>query len=569
MRWFTMLAAGAALPSYGAMGRWVRHGSLMLLILADSSTGAGAVLRVAALDRPDAVTGDAVSDIPWEAVVRNAQRELAALGFYRGPLDGRFNAQLEKALRRFEQKYSVGKGGRSMRGTVERMRSMSAAMHLRRALTESGRRQQEQAASALRSNPSTRDLLGQGDAVGRSQLQSSRNARPHCHSAITVRCLLDEALRSVGNIESDTYRDWALREVVTAHVRTGNISDIRDTMRRISDPRLILVALRDVAETMSRHGDLAEAASLAATIPDLPNRAKAFAAIAVVRAENGDSVGAGAFTDRVLATLQGNPLISGGVGIATALAIKLIDTGEPALARRAVTAAKRLSVPGTDPMVRAAEVSTMAAMQAQAGNYDAVLQTLSRNRGGSGSGRSADTAVYRVLALSRLAETQMDRGDHAAATRSLVTAEAAVTPLRDGYPADAGRARIATAWMGLKAFERASMVILEVGNAARRARLLWLLSDSYLAAGDTGAARLIEEEALAATNSVKNGFERAAIKSDSALRLARRGDAAAARRLFAMALATGRGITTPWWRARAFARLASTLGGLERLGVRP
>jgi len=98
---------------------------------------------------------------------------------------------------------------------------------------------------------------------------------------------------------------------------------------------------------------------------------------------------------------------------------------------------------------------------------------------------------------------------------------------------------------------------------------LWLLSDAYLVAGDIGAARLIEIEAMAATISVKNGYDRTAIQSDNALRLGRRGYSVAARSVFAMALANGRNIKTPWWRARAFARLASALGALERLGIRP
>lgn len=571
MRWLTMPDGSAALPFGRAMHWWLRPLLLVFSIAATAGETTSAELRVAALDRPDVVTGGAVSDIPWDAVVRNAQRELATLGLYGGPLDGRFNAGLEEALRQFERKYGAGMGRRSVQDIVERMRSVSAAMHLRRALSETRRRQQEQAASALRRSPSTRDLLGQGEAAARSPLDPPRDEGLHCQTEISVRCLLNEALRSVGKIEADTYRDWALRDVVKAHVRTGNFPGIRDTLRRISDPRLILVALRDVAESMARRGDVAEAAALAATIPDLPNRAKAFAAIAAVRAEKGDTKGAGASIDRVLKALEGRPAVPGGVGIATSLAIKLVDAGEPALARRAVDTAKRLATPGTDRMVRAAEVGMIAAMQGEAGQYDAVFKNLSRTNMGSGSSqaeRSAELAGYRVLALSRLAETQYGRGDRTAAVQTLAAAEAGIRDLRAGYPTDVGHARVAKAWMRLKAFDRASMAILEIGNVARRARLLWLLSDAYLLAGDIGAARLIEIEALAATISVKNGFDRTAIQGDNALRLGRRGYSAAARRVFVMALVNGRKITTPWWRARAFARLASALGALERLGIR-
>lgn len=572
MRWFMMPVGGTALPLGRAMRWWLRPLLLVLSLAAAAGETTGAELRVAALDRPDIVTGGAVSDIPWDAVVRNAQRELATLGLYGGPLDGRFNAGLEEALRQFERKYGAGMGRRSVRDIVERMRSVSAAMHLRRALSETRRREQEQAASALRRSPSTRDLLGQGDTAAQSPPEPPRDEGLHCQTENTVPCLLNEALRSVGEIESDTYRDWALRDVVTAHVRTGNFPGIRDTLRRISDPRLILVALRDVAESMAQRGDVAEAAALAVTIPDLPNRAKAFAAIATVRAEMGDTKGAGASIDRVLKTLEGRPAVPGGVGIATSLAIKLVDAGEPALARRVVDTAKRLSTPGTDRMVRAAEIGMVAAMQAEAGHYDAVFKNLSRTNGGSGSSqaeRSADFAGYRVLALSRLAETQYGRGDRTAAVQTLAAAEEGIRELRAGYPTDVGHARVAKAWMRLKAFDRASMAILEIGNAGRRARLLWLLSDAYLVAGDIGAARLIEIEAMAATISVKNGYDRTAIQSDNALRLGRRGYSVAARSVFAMALANGRNIKTPWWRARAFARLASALGALERLGIRP
>lgn len=551
------------------IGPWLA--AVFMVLSVGNSASAG--IRVAALDRSVAPSADAAPDLPWDAVVRRVQDELSKMGLYDGPRDGRFNARLEAALRRFERKYGIIERGKTLPEALERIKSLSAALHLQRDLLEARRKDVARAAKALRGNLATRDLLEPPELLPETAGSTKSGGGKQCQSEITVRCLLGEALQSVGRIEADSYRDWALRDVVKAHVRTGNFDAVRDTLRRISDPRLILVALREVAGTMARHGHTAEAGALAGTIPDIAQRARAFAAIAVARAANDDPKGAAAYSRRTLALLDDEPPHPETVAIATKLGSGLAAADEIGLARDVVQFAREFSSPRRARMVRLSELGMIATAQSEVGQVEAVMETLSRFDGGVGASGgavpprdgAAEAARYRVVAFCNLAVRRARSGDRREAENLLAKATEAAKHLRRGYATAFARARIAEAWMHMRAFDTAAAVGREIDNAALRARLLWSLSAARTDAGDPTAARAAQKDALDATKAVPSGFERAAILSDGALMLARRGAASAARRLFRQALADGDGITVPWWRARTYARLAATLSGLNRL----
>ena len=80
-------------------------------------------------------------------------------------------------------------------------------------------------------------------------------------------CLLSEALESAKAIGKAELRDWALGEILIAEARAGLGERAMETTSRINDPRLVMVALRDIAEAQAAGGNPEEALAAADIIP--------------------------------------------------------------------------------------------------------------------------------------------------------------------------------------------------------------------------------------------------------------------------------------------------------------
>ena len=524
-------------------------------------------VQLAALDQ-DAAGGSPAAEEPWSAVVRDIQRELRDIGLYDGPLDGRYDARVKAAIRRFEQLHGKIGDGVPLADALRRIVSVRDALHLRRNLDEVRERQTERAAQALRSSAATRDLIDPGQAGKGGSASSQATA---CGGAVTVDCLLAEARSAAAGIEQANFQDWALRDIILTEVRTGRSGAVRDRLRRLSDPRLVLVAMREVAEALGETGRTAEALELAETVPDADNRIRAIAGIAMSAAKAGRADLARNLSQRVVAMLEQEHALASRVAIATTLASGLAQAGDIEGATYVIGAARNFASPATARLIRHAEVGMITGALADTGEFAAAVEALTALAEEPASARIASSVSavsraafaegdrYRVTTLCNLAVVQAKSGNRTAAAKTLGKAAAAAARVRKGYPHEYAHFSLALAWARIGDFDRAEAEILPLGNVNLRAEGLWRTADIAGQAGDVGRAEDFERQALETAGGIDSGFDRAMMLGDMAIAAARAERLPAARRIFDEALTAGRGLEAGWWRARALARLATAL----------
>jgi hypothetical protein len=116
--------------------------------------------------------------------------------------------------------------------------------------------------------------------------------------------LLAEAAEALRAIFKPELRGWALGELLVAQAKPGLADSGMHTVRWIADPRLIMVALRNIAQAQTSERRDDEAAYAAKIIPNIVRRADAFAAISRIQATR--SKGAASKNIAKLLLLTGN-----------------------------------------------------------------------------------------------------------------------------------------------------------------------------------------------------------------------------------------------------------------------
>lgn len=543
-------------------------GLSLLAFIGCAAAQSGRLEQVAALDRDAAGAGAAASDLPWSAVVRDIQRELRDLGLYNGPVDGRYDARLKAAIGRFEAQHGEIGDGAPLADALRRIVSVRDALHLRRDLNEIRDRQTEQAVRALRASPATRDLIDAGKAPdGRSAASQAAE----CAGAVSVDCLLAEARSAAAGIEQSNFQDWALRDIILTEIRTGRGNAVRERLRHLSDARLVIVAMREVAEALAEAGRMGEGLELAETVPDTENRIRAVASIAVSAARAGDTVHARKLSQRVVAMLDQEHALASRVAIATTLASGLAQSGDGEGAAYVIGAARNFASPATARLIQHAEVGMITGALADTGDYGAAVDALTALVEEPGSAMIAASASavsraafaegdrYRVTTLCNLAVVQGKAGNRKAAAKTLGKAAAAAARVRKGYPQEYSRFSLALAWARIGNFDKGESELSALGNASLRAEGFWRAAEIAGLAGDGGRAEAFEQQALEIAGGIESRFDRAVMLGDMAIAAARAARVSAARRIFDKALSAGRELEAGWWRARALARLATAL----------
>lgn len=528
-------------------------------------------INLAALDRDFAPADRGASDAPWASVIHDIQQILADLNLYNGPIDGRYTVAVKEAVHRFEKQYGRIGDGPALSEALSRMTSIRTALQLRDSLASVRRRGIDEAARALRGNAATRDLVDKVPAPPRSAQPLRRSAAQDCRAEPTVRCLLRQASVSLEAVQRDYYRDWALREIIVAEARTGQFESVRARIRQLSDPRLILVSLREYAEALAAHGQFDEAIRTAESIPEDENQIRALAAIAVLQAQAGDTVNARRLVEKVFSALESKSAMAGRVAIATSLASGLADAGDIVHARIAVALAQRIASPATTRLVQRVELGMITGALAETGQYREAMSILSElvqetpepavtmTASAISKATVAEAERYRVTTLCSLAIVQAKLGDRAAAAAILKKAKLAAGKVRRGYPAAYAHARIAEAWAAAGEFTTAEDMTAALAHPVLRAQGFWKVGAARAAAGDTAEAQRLERLALGETLKIPSLFDRTIVLGDSAASRARAGRGPEAKALLRRALELGHSIEDAWWRSRAFAHLARTL----------
>lgn len=525
----------------------------------------------AAPSRGDLGAGQARDpDLPWSGTVQEAQRALAELGLYRGPIDGRLTPAFERALRDYESRYGISGEITGMAALLAPVQRSGHADAIQETLERARREQIEHATTVLLRDAATRDLM---QAVPDERADPTR--RPEaCLDAPTAQCLLAEAVETAKSIGRDDYRNWAFRDILRAQAALGEDADARESIRRLTDPRLKIVALREMVEELARQGRLDDARDLAWTIPDPRNRASALAAIASRHAATGDREAArdgarqvqqtaaevgeiGLRIDILAALAQG--LAEGGAGEAGREVLREVrDTllSTPAGAERDAAAgvlARALAELGAD--------ADAASLVAQLEGSEARRTVDRRGAAPAGPIRTLDVAEsrYRVIALAETARAQAALGNPNARDAALERALAVAETIDSPFARDYGFGRILLVQAADGDVAAALRTAERIDDSALRSRALWSGADTLRRNSQVDGATLLERASARAAEGATSAFDRIAIASEHAMAFARMGRTDAARILIRQALDMLPPIRIDWWRARALATIAQAV----------
>ena len=306
-------------------------------------------------------------------VTRDVQLAMRKIGYYQGSTDGIFRRDLEHAVRRYQRENDLTVDGLPTPELMSHINSVGIANKIKDQLEQAKRAKMTRARKALLSQPETRDLVV---ASQKGERMNPARDTGICFREPSVACLIAEALESAKAVSRDTYRDWAIREIIGAQAHAGFDEDVRSSMSKLSDPRLILVSMREVAETMAEFGRAADARRLANTIPDKFNRAKALAAVAVAEASLGNQEDAQDTVGEVLLLVVGEANKLDAISVASSLASRLAAAGADVAAMVALGSAEKLARTAGNHETREAGLSRIATALAEMGESDAALKLL-------------------------------------------------------------------------------------------------------------------------------------------------------------------------------------------------
>lgn len=189
------------------------------------------------------------------------------------------------AIGAYQRHNGLAVDGLASRALRDRIELSVQARNLDARITRTKAAQTQAAVAALRASPSTSVFLGGRDSAERADPTRDASA---CFAAPSVPCLLAEALESAKAIHRDRFHDWVLGRILMIQVKAGLSEVALETVRRLEDPRLVMVALRNISRTQAEIGDTAAAEQLALAIPAAGARAQALAAIAVAHGAAGN-----------------------------------------------------------------------------------------------------------------------------------------------------------------------------------------------------------------------------------------------------------------------------------------
>ncbi|MDA0654579.1 MAG: hypothetical protein O3C09_04185, partial [Proteobacteria bacterium] len=401
-----------------------------------------------------------------------------------------------------------------------------------------------------------------------------------CLGAPSIACLLAEASESAKAIYDERRRDWVLSEILAVLSRAGLVNDAFAAAGRISDARLIVNSLRDIVVIRAGEGDLAWAASAGHLVPDPLARGKAFAAVAAGYALVGDELAMGVSVKDVIAI---------SAGLSDAAAAELLSDlgtalGSVQTARaRDILALARERAEATTGFTRDGALAAVATGFCAAGDPQTALailhglhdpvalrtvrvalvsEAIRRDdfAGAIAFAAAIDEPRYRAVNFARIATAAADAGDPSAATAlSRAVENAFATDPAEGY-ARANALRAAAAAQARSGDADAAFFTARAITDHRiRAEAAWFIAASGYAAGSDTTIETGRTMFLAAAESIGSDIDRVWTLCSAAILSHSVGDSGSVRQILTLALREAADTREVWGRARAFAKIASTL----------
>jgi len=515
------------------------------------------------------------------------QTALTALDMYQGNITGKMDALTRRAIRGYQRRKGLEETGIIDDALVVQMEVAINIDGLLGQLATARRARTDSAREALLNHPATRDLISESlqDETANAARDPSR-----CFREPTVRCLLDEALESAKAVPRSEMRNWAVGELLVAQARAGLGNEARDTVRRISDPRLIISALGEIAKAQALSGRDDEALAAAAIIPETDERAKTYATIAEIAASAGRTLGAtaaiahlredvrsiGSDAQRIAYLAQSSIILH---------RLEFERDAKVLLANLKTQAQSISSVSRRDSALRhVARAMVMTGDMVNAGNVLAlIIQDSERTpvmistaeaqlRGGEtdaalATARAIDAARFRTVVLATIARGRALSGRRTEALNILEAAYADKSIIRFPFARDYAASQIALAYAAIGStgtppdaamFVRAARTVEEIKDDRLRAETAWLITFSRYDSGANGLEQS-KQQATADTERIKSVPTQAWLLAELSENRASVGQDAWAWELFDQSLKISSTVTNPWGRARALTRLAQSL----------
>ncbi len=543
-----------------------------------------------ARDELPAVTYNPLELPSFNATVQRVQRALIEAGYYKGEADGAFNEQTDKAIRTYQRRERLPQTGIADEALAIHIETSAKVQSLLKQLQRQRLSKMDEARAALLARPETRDLVTDPDQ--RQKRATPERDPTECFADPAPKCLLDEASQSAIAIFKNELRDWALGEILVAEAKAGLVGEAMDTVRLIGDPRLVMVALRDIATAQASAGRPVEALAAAEIIPDAVKRLEALAAIAAIQAKKNDLEGAQETAQLLLDGLVEIDDSLKRVSLASGTLSILTQAGKTKIAERELDKIREMARAEEDPTHRSAALRHLASALAESGKPDQALAILkdlpdvsertpvlvsaaaAQARAGHAeqailTAQTIKAVRYRAVVLTRIALAQKKSGDRAGGRNTLDAALQATSTIKRPFAKAYAYERIALALMeidGLKEgrnFDQAIDTAILISDDKLRAQTLWTLATGQRMAGDGPGADETMALAETATAEIKSPFTRVWMFSEIALNHLSADREQSAWAAFNRALGIAEGIDGAWGRARALARLASTLSELS------
>ncbi|NQV45744.1 MAG: peptidoglycan-binding protein [Rhodospirillales bacterium] len=541
------------------------------------------------LSQPDAQPGFtplAPAPISHESIQR-LQTALSLLDLYKGNITGDINALTERAVREYQRRKGLPATGIVDDALIEEIETAANVITLLDRLSTARKAKKDSAREALLNHPATRDLIA--DTLQDETANAARDPSL-CFRTPTVRCLLDEALESAKAVARDEMRNWVFGELLVAQARAGLGAEARDTVRRISDPRLIISALGQIAKAQALSGRDEEALAAASIIPDIVERVEAYATIAEIAARKGRALGAtaaiahlrkdvrsiGLDTQRIALLAQSSIILHrleferDAKVLLASLQEQAKTIKSPTHRESALRHIARAMVMNGD-MVNAGIVLTLIVEDSERTPVMISTAEMQMSRGEGEAALATANAIkevrFRAVVLASIARTRAQTGQRSEAFRILVGAYAEKDHIRFPFARDYATSQIALAYAEIGAsgttpdaamFSRASRISEEITDERLRAETAWLISFSR---HDSGANGLEESKRMAIANvkKIKSVPARAWLLAELSENRASAGQPDWAWELFYESLKISETVTNPWGRARSLTRLAQSL----------
>jgi hypothetical protein len=525
-----------------------------------------------------------------DPLVLRVQKVLQKIGLYRGPLDGLIGPQTLKAVRAYQKIRGLKPNNRITSDLAEQLETEDKVDALLNRLKNAKAESIEAARQALLTQKATQGLI---KGVKEPEVADPTRDAAHCFLSPTPNCLLAEAAEASKAIFKPELRDWALGELLVAQAKLGLAGDAMHTVRRIADPRLIMVALRNIAQAQASEGRNEEAAYAAKIIPNIVRRAEAFAAISRIQATRSKGAATKNIAKLLLLTSSiADPLkranlygksaviqnrIGNKIGaketliLAEKLALGLTETKQRETALGYIATAwaeigdvnRAFSV--LDDMgqqnERTPALISAATAQAKAGDSHLALETA----------QEIDSLRYKSVVLAKIAATQGALEKSSDALEILEQARNAAIDIKKPFAKDYAVSRIALtqSWVGY--IRKQSDELSAAANFANtikdkrlRAETLWTIAGQFRRLTGSDQTNQISTLAESATNKIKSQLSRAWMFSDLSLSYLSHGETATAWQTWRRGLKISKRIENAWGRTRALGKLATALITLEK-----